>query len=282
MAKNLKKYYQAWELRQQGKKLREIAKIMGFKSGEWARTMINHVDFKVHSNMKKSNELLKLIQKYMNIKILVSFIIFTMTIAFPSFSFAHPGNTASDGCHYCRTNCARWGYTYGTRHSHGGNTCNCNAPVDPLYCRPPTPTNPLVNMNATYTLHPNYDQETFDVDIELNDSNPTSYSVTLNKCAGCDPGPMVDFYTKKFSFVDVRPGRWYMNVKKEVGGYWSSTIYWYFDFPEWYPPPEPTSIPEPTIQSIQSKAGESPLLTYAMIGGAGYLGYYLFNRKKKE
>lgn len=31
---------------------------------------------------------------------------------------AHPGGLASDGCHYCRTNCAAWGETYGTRHCH--------------------------------------------------------------------------------------------------------------------------------------------------------------------
>jgi len=37
MAKNIKRYYQAWELRQQGKKLREIAQLMGFKSGVNAR-----------------------------------------------------------------------------------------------------------------------------------------------------------------------------------------------------------------------------------------------------
>lgn len=62
-------------------------------------------------------------------------------------SFAHPGRTASDGMHYCRTNCASWGETYGVRHGHGytpsysytapkkrcpansylsGNSCHCN------------------------------------------------------------------------------------------------------------------------------------------------------------
>ena len=35
---------------------------------------------------------------------------------------AHPGNTASDGCHYCRTNCASWGVPSNTRHCHGSNT----------------------------------------------------------------------------------------------------------------------------------------------------------------
>ena len=32
---------------------------------------------------------------------------------------AHPGNTAADGCHYCRTNCAKWGEVAGRRHCHG-------------------------------------------------------------------------------------------------------------------------------------------------------------------
>jgi len=64
MAKNLKRFYQAWELRQQGKKLHEIAQIMGFKSGENARRMIAFVDFKIASNQPKSNELKKLVLKY--------------------------------------------------------------------------------------------------------------------------------------------------------------------------------------------------------------------------
>lgn len=32
---------------------------------------------------------------------------------------AHPGNLASDGCHYCRTNCTKWGEVEGERHCHG-------------------------------------------------------------------------------------------------------------------------------------------------------------------
>lgn len=34
-------------------------------------------------------------------------------------AFAHPGKTAADGCHYCRTNCAKWGVATGERHCHG-------------------------------------------------------------------------------------------------------------------------------------------------------------------
>ena len=35
---------------------------------------------------------------------------------------AHPGRTASDGCHYCRTNCDKWGVPWNARHCHNSNT----------------------------------------------------------------------------------------------------------------------------------------------------------------
>ena len=64
MAKNIMKYYQAWELRQQGKKLKEIAQLMGYKSGTSPGMMIQFINFKIASNQLKSNELKKLILKY--------------------------------------------------------------------------------------------------------------------------------------------------------------------------------------------------------------------------
>ena len=48
----------------------------------------------------------------------------------PAPSWSHPGNTAADGCHYCRTNCASWGQVAGARHCHGG------------VARPPRPAPP--------------------------------------------------------------------------------------------------------------------------------------------
>lgn len=47
-------------------------------------------------------------------------------------AYAHPGNTASDGCHYCRTNCDKWGVPWNTRHCH--NTYSA-----PVYTPPVTP-----------------------------------------------------------------------------------------------------------------------------------------------
>jgi hypothetical protein len=33
---------------------------------------------------------------------------------------AHPGRTDANGGHYCRTNCDKWGHSYGEYHYHGG------------------------------------------------------------------------------------------------------------------------------------------------------------------
>jgi hypothetical protein len=38
----------------------------------------------------------------------------------PGIGFAHPGGLAADGCHYCRSNCAKWGVAAGSRHCHRG------------------------------------------------------------------------------------------------------------------------------------------------------------------
>ena len=35
---------------------------------------------------------------------------------------AHPGRTASDGCHYCRTNCDSWGVPWDELHCHRGSS----------------------------------------------------------------------------------------------------------------------------------------------------------------
>ncbi|MFH1235904.1 MAG: hypothetical protein V1685_03115 [Parcubacteria group bacterium] len=47
--------------------------------------------------------------------------------------FAHPGNTAADGCHYCRTNCDYWGVPWNERHCHNGSipTVNTNTTTSP-------------------------------------------------------------------------------------------------------------------------------------------------------
>jgi len=51
---------------------------------------------------------------------------------------AHPGNTAADGCHYCRTNCDKWGVPWNQRHCHG-NSASAHAPT-PTPQPQPTPS----------------------------------------------------------------------------------------------------------------------------------------------
>ncbi len=68
----------------------------------------------------------------------------------PSVAYSHPGRTASDGCHYCRTNCASWGYTTGTRHCNGGSassyqTSNSEPEIEAM---PPKTTNTFYGLFA--------------------------------------------------------------------------------------------------------------------------------------
>lgn len=37
---------------------------------------------------------------------------------------AHPGRTDGNGCHTCRTNCEKWGLSYGEYHCHNGGSSN--------------------------------------------------------------------------------------------------------------------------------------------------------------
>ena len=65
MARNIKRYYQAWELHQQNKTFKDIGKIMGI-TGSRAAVLSNHIDFKIE-NQKRwriSNELKELTKKY--------------------------------------------------------------------------------------------------------------------------------------------------------------------------------------------------------------------------
>ena len=45
-------------------------------------------------------------------------LVFAILLLLPAFVSAHPGRTASDGCHYCRTNCDKWGVPWNKRHCH--------------------------------------------------------------------------------------------------------------------------------------------------------------------
>ena len=49
-------------------------------------------------------------------------IILILITFIPTIVFAHPGKTDANGCHYCRTNCAKWGLYNGQYHCHDSGT----------------------------------------------------------------------------------------------------------------------------------------------------------------
>lgn len=53
---------------------------------------------------------------------------------------AHPGNTAADNCHYCRTNCDKWGVAWNERHCHGGSAPAPIVESAPAVQNTPVPT----------------------------------------------------------------------------------------------------------------------------------------------
>ena len=65
MARNLKRYYQAWELRQQGLIFKDIGKIMGI-TGSRVAVLSNFIDFKIkyQKRWRISNELKELVKNF--------------------------------------------------------------------------------------------------------------------------------------------------------------------------------------------------------------------------
>ena len=64
----------------------------------------------------------------------------------PFSACAHPGNTAADGCHYCRTNCDKWGVPWNERHCHGGGSSSPSVPnYSSSYSYPTTPSCPSMS-----------------------------------------------------------------------------------------------------------------------------------------
>lgn len=48
----------------------------------------------------------------------LTILLLLVSLLIPSFAYAHPGRTDSNGGHYCRTNCTKWGLEFGEYHYH--------------------------------------------------------------------------------------------------------------------------------------------------------------------
>jgi hypothetical protein len=120
----------------------------------------------------------------------------------------------------------------------------------------PTPTrifipdNPVTKGDVTFKemgLKPVYTVHASWIDTKRKD-----YSVALSKYSGSDPGPNADTTAPEFTFNDVKPGRWYINLKSKIGNQWSKVTYFTVDIPPWTLPtptltPTSTSTPTPTV-----------------------------------
>ncbi|MDA8014275.1 MAG: hypothetical protein MPK09_01500 [Gammaproteobacteria bacterium] len=67
--------------------------------------------------------------KTMNFIFYITLSVAVFLLAPPPPSFAHPGRTASDGAHYCRTRCDHWGVPWNERHSHGTGSKTLKTPA---------------------------------------------------------------------------------------------------------------------------------------------------------
>jgi len=191
---------------------------------------------------------------------------------------------------YARRGCCSW---------HGG-VCGCDTRVGRQVCcdgtYSPTCTcayypqkqyvstpNFPKSIRATWKWFPNLNQA-YDIEMKLDDPNPSQYSAVISKCRGCDPGPLVDFYSNNFIFKNVSSGTWYVNVKKKINGRWSNVVYWTIDVPEWVRPTStPTPALEPTRTTVlgdQNASAKGPGVA-AIVGALGLfslISYYLGRR----
>lgn len=86
---------------------------------------------------------------------------FTIMLLTSSNVYAHPGRTDSNGCHTCRTNCEKWGLSYGEYHCHNGGRSSNNS----------YSSNSSNNYSFDYNYNDNSDNysENRDNDIDLSD-----------------------------------------------------------------------------------------------------------------
>jgi|GEM_PF-2486551 hypothetical protein len=177
----------------------------------------------------------------MKIRILLPILI-TSLLLIPSVS-AHSGRTDSSGCHNCYTS-----YCYGEYHCHGGGSYVAPQPRYTL----PIPQNPKSG-NWEYEVS---SQNWCNYDLVMTWGKPISgdrFSVAASKYAGADPGPLSDTMALSYTFKNLTPGRWYVNIKTGNSERWASNItYWTLDLPK----------PTPALNAYIIQSGDSQYLKY--------------------
>jgi len=204
--------------------------------------------------------------------------------------YAHPGNVKYDGCHFCWTNCSSWGFTYGTRHNRDNPsaTCSCDPSLgtrDPLYCPTTTQAGSLSSVvpHATWKFSANADG-TYDVLFTWNSNQFAEYSLSINKTNNVDPGSLVDTDIPSWTFHNIAPGTWFVNMKAKVQNTWTQTGNWEVDVPAWQAP-SPTDIPTPTTvvdTQVAASSGFNPQIFLYIIGILVIVWFFYALRKESK
>jgi len=156
----------------------------------------------------------------------------------------------------------------------------------------PQPT--LQNMpfsQATSTFISN-DHGSYTVDFDWDRPNGGQWSVAISKSKAADPGSKTDTTVSEYSFNDIKPGTWYVNIKEGMpNGYWSDVSYYTVTAPAWSAPiqtpspilspsSKPNTMPDvqPTISSSDDSSILNLLTTAGLIGG----GVWLAKQKSKN
>lgn len=117
----------------------------------------------------------------------------------------------------------------------------------------------------------------------------TAYSIVLSKIAGGDPGPNADVYNSKYTFSNVKPGKWYVNVKEAFGSQWSRISYWTVDIPSnvnaiarAYPTPTPRPSPSPTLTTFSNEDSSDDWWVAGLLGLVGVGAYRAVSQRQKS
>lgn len=157
---------------------------------------------------------------YIKIKIVtITSLLLTVIVLVGQVS-AHSGRTDSSGGHNCYV-----GACAGTYHYHNGG-------YTPSVYVPPRCVSSVGNSgNWEFKENNNCSQ---DVTITWDKgTNDELYSIAISKYAGADPGPNADTSERKFTFYDVKPGTWYVNIKAGSDSCnTSGVMYWKVVVPE--------------------------------------------------
>ena len=129
------------------------------------------------------------------------------------------------GVSYCDSSVGRYVCNDGTY----SPSCGCAyAPPKPICVKP------NLGKNANWNFSTNGCNQDITISWDKG-SLDDFYSIQVSKSPGADPGPISDTSTTSFTFKDVKPGKWYVNVKPGRSCGWGDIAYWTVDVPEVVP-----------------------------------------------